>query len=596
MDQTPSRLDLAGEERVPRPRVTRAQNRARASAAFDQSFPSVHSANPGRAPVYHSQERSPYASRSETARRAAFPAQEGWAQDPPRGRGAGRDWGRDDDGPAKRKKNHPFLYATVIMVCSLLLISLGLFAAPQWLGVHWRDMPNYAFVNGSIIQMDASQIANYQQMRSEASGDIILPGVFVDDVDVGGMTIDQAKAAIGSGGTQSDAGFSITVSIGNRTWPIDSSRVPITRNVDEVLTKAYSQGRQNTTAILNTSVTPFAQRLSTAQQMKAQNVRLYSEMTYDKATVRSLTDAIVSFVNRDPVDAVVESFDFNTRSFTFTGEAVGVQVDGEALYQQVIAKLDAREYGTVLTVTPEVITPKATKVELMNSFRLISTYTTETTSNSNRNTNVDLSAKAINGHTVMPGETFSFNQTTGQRTEQKGYKEAIAISGGQSVPDIGGGVCQTSSTLFNAVARADLEIVDRSPHAWPSAYVEKGLDATVNWPNLDFKFRNNKDTPIFIISWYKDRKVTVEIYGMSLGTGVSIDLVSKVTQTLKPPSDVKYVQNSKLAPGTSDETIKARTGYVVETYKVWYKDGMETKRDTMFTSTYRPFQRTVEWN
>ncbi len=594
MDQTPSRIDAAGEERVSRPRVTRAQNRARSS--FDQSFPSVHTANPGRAPVQNSQERSPYAYRSETARLRAVPAQDGWAQEPPRGRGTQRDWRNDYNGPSKKKNSHPFLYATVIMICTLLLISLGLFAAPQWLGVHWQDMPNYAFVNGSIIQMDASQIASYKQMRSQAAGDTILPGVFVDDVDVGGMTIDQAKAAIGGGGKQSDNGFSITVSIGNRTWPIDSSRVPITRNVDEMLTKAFAQGRQNSTAIINTSVTPFEQRLGAAQQLKAQNVRLYSEMTYDKATVRGLTDAIVSYVNRDPVDAQVQSFDFGKRTFTFTDEAPGVHVDGDALYQQVIAKLDAREYGTTLTVTPEIITPKATKVELMNSFRLISTYTTETTNNSNRNTNVDLSSQAINGRTVMPGETFSFNKTTGQRTEAKGYKEAIAISGGQSVPDIGGGVCQTSSTLFNAVARADLEIVDRSPHAWPSTYVEKGLDATVNWPGLDFKFRNNKNTPIFIISWYKDRKITVEIYGMSLGTGVSIDLVSKVTQTLKPPADVKYVQNTSLPVGSSEETIKARTGYVVETYKVWYRDGKEIKRDKMFTSTYRPFQRTVEWN
>ena len=196
----------------------------------------------------------------------------------------------------------------------------------------------------------------------------------------------------------------------------------------------------------------------------------------------------------------------------------------------------------------------------------------------------------------MPGEVFSFNQTTGQRTEAKGYKEAIAISGGQTVPDIGGGVCQTSGTLFNAIARADLEVVYRSPHAWPSTYVTIGQDATVNWPDLDFRFRNNKDTPIFIISWYKDRKIAVEIYGLSLGDGVTIELESDVVKTIRPPSDVKYVQNTNLAAGTSKQTIEARTGYVVDTYKVWYRNGQEFKREKMYTSNYKSYQRTVEYN
>ena len=139
---------------------------------------------------------------------------------------------------------------------------------------------------------------------------------------------------------------------------------------------------------------------------------------------------------------------------------------------------------------------------------MISAYTTKTTSDSNRNTNIRLACEAINGTALMPGETFSFNQTTGQRTTSKGYRSAGAIAAGQSIEEVGGGICQVSSTLFNAVARADLQIVERSPHAWPSTYVGKGEDATVNWPNLDFKFKNNTDAPIFVITYYKDRQMS----------------------------------------------------------------------------------------
>ena len=149
---------------------------------------------------------------------------------------------------------------------------------------------------------------------------------------------------------------------------------------------------------------------------------------------------------------------------------------------------------------------------------------------------------------------------------------------------------------LDAVARANLEIVYRSPHAWPSSYVQKGMDATVNWPNLDFKFKNDTEWPIYIVANYSKQKCTVEIYGMLLPDGVSIDLESTVTRTIDPPSDTKYVQNTKLAAGTQQTTIKKRTGYVVETYQIWYQNGKEVDRKLLCTSTYKAYQETVEYN
>jgi len=118
----------------------------------------------------------------------------------------------------------------------------------------------------------------------------------------------------------------------------------------------------------------------------------------------------------------------------------------------------------------------------------------------------------------------------------------------------------------------------------------------VNWPNLDFTFKNNKNTPVFVITYYHERKCSAEIWGYSLGDGVTIDLKSNVVKTLQPPADTRYVVNSNMAPGSSKETIKARTGYVVDTYKVWYQNGQEMKREKMHTSTYRAYQRTIEYN
>jgi vancomycin resistance protein YoaR len=330
--------------------------------------------------------------------------------------------------------------------------------------------------------------------------------------------------------------------------------------------------------------------------MRSNPVTFATEQDYDHEALRALTDGIVNYVNRDPVNSTVHSFDFKTQTFTFTDDRPGARIDPDDLYSRVAELLDDGVTKKELRIVPEKILAEVTKTELMNRFGLISAYTTTTTSDGKRNTNIQLSAEAISGKTVLPGEIFSFNAATGERTAAKGYQEAPAISGGQSKDEVGGGVCQTSSTLFNAVARADLEIIERNPHAWPSHYIEKGFDATVNWPGLDFKFKNNTEWPVFIIAGYSKRKVTVNIYGMSLGSDVRIDLESEVVRTIPKPEGTNYVINTSLAPGESKKTVTGRQGYEVNTWKVWYQGNREIKREILFKTTYRAYQETIEYN
>lgn len=496
----------------------------------------------------------------------------------------------------KRKDPHRGLWLMVMILCIGCMAVLGVLVAPQMLGIHIPGLPGLAFANGSIITLNAEEYELYRTYRQYMDTDTIYPGVYIDGVHVGGMTVEEAEQAVWQVGASGGGAFSVTVNVGNGSWIIDSSQVPMVRNVKDVVQRAYTCGRENSTSIRGTRVTPFQERLDIALNMRSNPVSMSTELTYDRDAVRQLTDSIVSYVNREPENASVATFDFNSRSFTFNSDTPGAYIDPEALYNQVVGKIDSGEMNASITVEPEKILAQVTKAELMNSFRKMASYTTETTSNSNRNTNVRLSAEAINGTTVLPGETFSFNKATGERTAEKGYLPAAAIAGGETVDEIGGGVCQTSSTLFNAVARANLEIVYRSPHAWPSNYVDKGMDATVNWPNLDFKFKNDTDWPVFIVAYYKNRKVTVEIYGMGLGDGMKIDLESEVIRTIDPPSDIKYVQNSNLTPGTQKETVKARKGYEVITYQVWYHNGKEVDRIQLCKSTYKAYQAVVEYN
>jgi len=436
----------------------------------------------------------------------------------------------------------------------------------------------------------------FRQKAAIVNRATIAQGVRVDGVHIGGMTREEALRALSGGAASGGGELAMTVRVDGDAWRITNNELPLERNISAVLDTAYAVGRQGSAETIASSVTPFEYRYQHLYHTVTSPINLTTTVTYDPARVRELVGVIENRVNRDAVDAQVATFDFNTRSFTFTQDQAGRRVDGEALYNQLVSALDRRDYAAVIAVDSQAIAPRVTAAELMGSFALISRYTTQTTSDSNRNNNINLAANAVMGTVVMPGETFSFNKTTGQRTEEKGYMPAAAIFGGATVDEIGGGVCQVSSTLFNAAAMADMTILSRSPHTWPSNYVDKGRDATVNWPNLDFSFRNDRDTPIFIVSWYQQRQCTVEIYGGSLGPGITIELETRLISTTNPPADPIYEQNPLLPPGTVQEKKKARTGYVVETYKVYRQNGAEWKRELLCTSNYQMIQQVIEYN
>ena len=248
----------------------------------------------------------------------------------------------------------------------------------------------------------------------------------------------------------------------------------------------------------------------------------------------------------------------------------------------------------LLSATP--VLPRVSSVDLRNSFTCLSSFSTKTTSNQDRNHNIALAAQAINNTTLMPGETFSFNGTVGQRTPEKGYRGAPAIQGGVLIDDVGGGVCQVSSTLFCAAAGAGMAIVERTAHAWPVSYLDKGLDATVNWPGLDLKFKNNQDTPVFIIAQYENRKLTIEFHGMLSAPGEGIFLEARLISSQPPPSEPLLQHNPNLPYGTRKELKEARTGYVVDTYRVYTRNGSEYRREKLFTSKYRMVQQVIEYN
>ena len=428
---------------------------------------------------------------------------------------------------------------------------------------------------------------SYAAISKAVSQETYFPGVTVDGVDLGGMTREEAQAMFDDRQTQTASEFSLIVAAGEKRWRITSQEVPVTFNAQTVLEQAYNVGHTGT----------LEERYAQIQQAQREGMHYVTGFSYDRSAVDHLVDVIAAGLEVQAKDATLDAFDPNNHTFTFTAESAGYTIDRELLRSDILAALDERAYDRVIIPQGESVAPSVTLDQLQGLFGKIASYTTKTTKDRDRNTNIAISAEALNGRMVLPGETLSFNGCTGQRTGAKGYREAGAIAGGVLVDDTGGGVCQTSSTLFNAVVRADLEIVERTAHSWPSSYVEKGEDATVNWPSLDFVFKNNGEFPVFVVAWYANQEVTVEIYGKMLDDGMTIDLESTVTKTIKPSDEVIWVEDESLPVGTTKAGRQKRTGYVVDTYKV-YKDaqGNETGRKMLWTTTYRATQEEILFN
>lgn len=498
----------------------------------------------------------------------------------------------------KKKRTNNVLWLMVSLVCLVLSGALAIFSLPQLTGMRFNSMQNIAFVNGSLISRDQERIDDLAAARLRLPGDRIAQGVQIDGVHVGGMTVNEAIEAVYATPGNAGSEFSIDVRVNGNTWNFSSNNIPLERNVEETVLRAWAIGRGNTIDAEDAGSTPFSQRLKTVDELAVNPQDLWTSTTYNREMVRQKAQEIADAVNRAPVNAAVADFNPNTKTFTFHADEPGLYLDAEAIYADVTSLLDSGAYFGTLMREPQVILADVTKAELMNRFGLISSFTTKKTGNSNRTTNIALSAQAISNRTILPGETFSFNRATGERTPEKGYKQAAAIAGGATFDDYGGGVCQTSSTLFNAVARANLTIVSRKPHAWPSDYVPMGEDATVNYPNLDFKFRNDTQWPVYLVAWCDKsaKTVTVEVYGMSLGDGITIDLESEVTYTREPPSETKYIYDPTMPYGTEEQTVKARTGYTVVTWRVCYDNGEEVSREELHTSNYPMYQKTVKHN
>ncbi|MBF4510770.1 MAG: VanW family protein [Aeromicrobium sp.] len=297
---------------------------------------------------------------------------------------------------------------------------------------------------------------------------------------------------------------------------------------------------------------------------------------------------MVAEVGRPAKDA---TFKASSGQVTIVPSEDGLAVDGESLTTRLETVL-VRSSDRTAELTMRRVSPARTTedAQAMGIKERIATFTTEySPSNAPRVNNIHVLSDALNGTLIAPGEVFSFNGTIGQRTAAKGYQEANAIVGGKLVPQLGGGICQVGTTIFNTVFFSGLPVVERRNHSQYISSYPKGRDATVSWGGPDFKFKNDTDHWILVATSYSNSSVTISLYGTDPGYEVTYK-TGDWTEVIAPP--VREVKDATLPAGTKVIDERGVSGRTIVVTRTVTKGGSVVRTDT-FKSVYRPVEEVV---
>lgn len=284
---------------------------------------------------------------------------------------------------------------------------------------------------------------------------------------------------------------------------------------------------------------------------------------------------------------------YTKNPFTINPHVVGVDFNMSMEEAKALVNNEQEEIVIPLKKTVPKITTNNIGTEAFPDL-LASYSTTFSTKVTGRTTNIKLSSNKINGVVLMPGEVFSYNKVVGPRTAAAGYKPASVYVGGKVETDIGGGICQVSSTLYNTALRANLGIVKRSNHRFATGYVPLSTDATVSWGGPEFMFKNTRKYPIKIVSHVNGGRIKVDIYGCKEDVEYEVIIQSQTLGTI--PMQTEYRTNPALPKGTTKTVQKGHGGYKSRAYRILKLNGKIVSKQLLSTDTYAQLPTIIERN
>jgi len=432
----------------------------------------------------------------------------------------------------------------------------------------------------SIFAVGVAGFITYQYYTVKAWSNLIYPGVKIEGENLAGKNKDEAKQIIEQKYGSVVVKKKLNISTPDRTYTLDYSKLNPKYNIDEAVNEAFSYGKE-----LNL--------LKKYRLVKGSEGKQYKlKFTYNSKPVNELIDSIEKDVNKDPINATLSGGGGN---FTVVSDKKGSKLQKDALQKEVLSKVDGSVGSDINIKAPiEAVTAKITADKLVTVNSRIAGFSTDygSISSSERANNIILATRSINRKILMPGDSFSFNDVVGERTAEKGYQAAPVIIGNQVDSGLGGGICQVSTTLYNAMLRANIKSVERSHHSLPSHYVPLGMDATVDYGNLDYKFKNTLEYPLYIEADASGGMVSFNIYSNESLSSIVTEVHSQVYQTIQP--SIQYVDDPTLSVGQTQQVQAPSTGYKVKVTKKTTKNGAVISEDVVADDFYKPVDAVIK--
>ena len=406
--------------------------------------------------------------------------------------------------------------------------------------------------------------------------------IFIGETEVSGMTSKEALSAVKAKLSEYEA-LKITMKVGDETAEATLSELGFTaKDVDKLVEQAVSYGKKGS----------VWKRYHALRKLKKEKKVIKPTFKLDQEAAAAIIDERAKSLEKGAVDASVS---YQNGSFVITDEENGRTIDTDTSLQTITKYLNEKwDYKDAVVTLKEVEEEAAVKrADLESIQEELGSYSTEAGSG-NRVTNLKRAAELLNGTVIMPGEEFSVEQATLPYSEENGYVDGGAYENGEVVQSIAGGICQVSTTLYNAVLYAELEVTERSPHSIIVTYVDPSRDAAIAEGIKDFKFKNNYDTPILIEGYIDaNNQLGFYIYGKDTRPeGHSVEYESETLEKMEYTK--KYIEDPESSLGALNTEGTAINGRTARLWKVVYENGEEVSRDVINNSTYKPTEMRVK--
>ena len=434
-----------------------------------------------------------------------------------------------------------------------------------------------ALAIGAGVLAGLSIIFSQYQSIDAKDAEVIPNGITIDGRDVSGLTEAEADTVLDEILSQY-SGTTFTLKAGDKSVEVTSTQLGIRPKSDDVIAHAMNYGREGN----------LIERFVAASELAGGQTKDFTlTLTADVGMVESLIEENADSLNSPAVDNGLKRSD---GKFVFIEGSDGVEVQPAESAVAVASYISEEWRGgdAAIELVTEVEKPRGSKEELTAVTDVLGAFSTDfSSSSSQRANNVSNGTGKIDGTVLYPGEEFSVAAALNPMTAENGYEPAPSYENGTTLETYGGGICQVSSTLYNAVMRAELEIVTRSAHSMVVSYVEPSMDAAIAGDVKDFVFKNNQEYPVYIEGYTSGGRVYFNVFGKETrDANRTVEFESEILSQTDPVSTYSAAGNQPI--GSIVKTSgSAHTGYTARLWKIVKVDGKEVSRDVYNNSTYR---------